>query len=151
MDPKIWGPSTWVFLHLTSMSYPDNPSNEDIQRHTEFLNAFSKILPCKVCRTHFEENLRNTPLEHVLSSKDSYMRYLHQVHNRVNRMSGKPELNFDNYIKTYQDIISLDTFNPIAIRNQNKNLKYILTGVLILITFGIVGGGIFFYKFGKHI
>lgn len=146
MEPKIWGPSAWVFLHLTSMSYPDNPSKDDIIRHKEFLHSFSKILPCNICRNHFQDNLRSTSIEDVLSSRENYIKFLHKVHNKVNKMNSKTELNYDEFIKLYQSIINLDSFNPILINNQNKKLKRILMLISILFLLSIIVGVIYVYK-----
>ena len=29
MDPLIWGPHAWFFLHSITLVYPDNPSEQE--------------------------------------------------------------------------------------------------------------------------
>ena len=29
MDPKIWGPPGWLFLHTLTFNYPNNPTKEE--------------------------------------------------------------------------------------------------------------------------
>ena len=36
MDPKIWGPSTWLFLHTITLNYPNNPTQQDIDNYKKF-------------------------------------------------------------------------------------------------------------------
>ena len=52
MDANIWGPTTWVFLHLISISYPEKITEEDKKKHLNFINAFKEIIPCKKCKNH---------------------------------------------------------------------------------------------------
>ena len=28
MNPKIWGPHAWIFLHSITLNYPENPTPE---------------------------------------------------------------------------------------------------------------------------
>ena len=36
MDPKVWGPNAWIFLHSITMNYPKNPTNEDKEKYRTF-------------------------------------------------------------------------------------------------------------------
>ena len=36
MDPEIWGPSTWIFLHTITLNYPNNPTIYDKQNYKNF-------------------------------------------------------------------------------------------------------------------
>ena len=105
MEPKIWGPSTWIFLHLLSMSYPDKPNSEDIKAHISFLFAFSKILPCNICKEEFSKHLSENIMQEVLSSKEKYMRFLFNVHNDVNKRNNRPVLEYNQFILLYKTII----------------------------------------------
>ena len=49
MEPEIWGPHAWQFLHSITLSYPDNPTFEDKNNH-----AFGYR-----CAGHREHRLRH--------------------------------------------------------------------------------------------
>ena len=55
INPEIWGPSLWKFLHFLTLSYPENPSEEEQNRMFDFLTSLQEILPCEKCRNNFNE------------------------------------------------------------------------------------------------
>ena len=66
MDPEIWGPHAWQFLHSITLSYPDNPTLEDKNNHAQFFNSLKDILPCQKCQDHFTQNLQENPVENYV-------------------------------------------------------------------------------------
>ena len=38
MEPEIWGPNAWTFLHTITLNYPENPSEDDKQNHKDFFD-----------------------------------------------------------------------------------------------------------------
>ena len=46
MDPEIWGPSAWIFLHTITLNYPNNPTIYDKQNYKNFLLIY--IIFCLV-------------------------------------------------------------------------------------------------------
>ena len=84
MDPEVWGPHGWQFLHSITLAYPDNPTLEDKNNHTQFFNSIQNILPCQSCRDHYSLSLQELPVEQHLENKESLFRWLVDIHNRVN-------------------------------------------------------------------
>ena len=39
MDPRIWGPPAWTFLHSVTLAYPDNPTETDRTNYKKFFNS----------------------------------------------------------------------------------------------------------------
>ena len=102
MDPNIWGPHAWQFLHSITLSYPDNPSESDRENHSQFFNMLKDILPCEKCRIHYAQNLQTYPIENYLESKESLFRWLVDIHNRVNVDNGKREYSYDEVTELYE-------------------------------------------------
>ena len=44
MDPNIWGPHAWFFLHTIARNYPENPSSQDKQSHLQFFSLLQSII-----------------------------------------------------------------------------------------------------------
>ena len=42
-NPKIWGPSTWIFLHSISFSYPEKPTKKDKKNYIFFKNKKNRL------------------------------------------------------------------------------------------------------------
>jgi len=138
MDANIWGPTTWVFLHLISISYPEKITQEDKKKHINFINAFKEIIPCKKCKNHFKSNLKNENLDENLKNRNSYMKFFWRMHNSVNSITDKPILEYEKFIKLYQNLIDMGQFNPIKIYQKNQHYMAILTVIFFLLTILII-------------
>lgn len=102
INPNLWGPSCWKFIHYLTMAYPDNPSHEEKQAIKNFIYSLGKVLPCENCRVHFAMNLENFPLtENVLSSKYNLINWAREVHNEVNTRKNKKNWSYQEVIKEY--------------------------------------------------
>ena len=102
MEPEIWGPHAWQFLHSITLSYPDNPTLEDKNNHAQFFNSIQNILPCQSCRDHYTQNLQALPIEQHLDNKESLFRWSVDLHNRVNVMNNKREYSYDEVTELYE-------------------------------------------------
>jgi hypothetical protein len=107
MDPVIWGPHAWIFLHSITYNYPDNPTTNEINNNYDFFTALQDILPCNKCRYHYKKNLEKFPLtSEVLSSKQNLIKWLFKIHNNINKMNGKPEITFSEMNNIYNNLYS---------------------------------------------
>ena len=102
MDPIVWGPHSWYFLHSITLAYPDNPTDDDKTIHKNFFESLKDILPCDKCRVHFNQNLTTYPIENHLENKESLFRWLVDIHNRVNVDNGKREYTYDKVTELYE-------------------------------------------------
>ncbi len=101
INPKQWGPQSWAFMHYVTLSYPDNPSEEEKENIKIFFNLVGKVLPCDTCRQNFFKHMEKYPItEEVLETRFNLVKWLINIHNEVNIMHGKP-------IMTYEDMINL--------------------------------------------
>ena len=48
IQPKLWGPHGWKFMHYISLGYPINPTSKDKINYKNFYYSLQDILPC-VC------------------------------------------------------------------------------------------------------
>ena len=82
MEPNIWGPHAWIFLHTTTFNYPKNPTQQNKKNMINFFESVSHILPCKICQTHFKKKLKQYPLTpNILKNRDGLVRWLIKIHN----------------------------------------------------------------------
>ena len=102
MEPEVWGPHAWQFLHSITLSYPDNPTSEDKNNHAQFFNSIQNILPCQKCKDHYTQNLQVLPIEQHLDNKESLFRWSVDLHNRVNVINNKREYSYDEVTELYE-------------------------------------------------
>ena len=128
MESEIWGPHAWQFLHSITLSYPDNPTDQDKYNHAQFFNNLKDILPCQKCRDHLSQNLQTLPIENYLNDKDSLFRWLVDVHNSVNVSNGKKEYSYDEVTELYEKMYG-NSDNKFI----NNNWLYIFFVILLVI------------------
>jgi FAD-linked sulfhydryl oxidase len=125
MDPNVWGPHGWYFLHSITLAYPDNPSDDVKMIHNNFFNSLKDILPCDKCKIHYAQNLLTYPVENHLENKESLFKWLVDIHNRINIDSGKREYSYDEVTELYENM-------------YNKSNKNLLTNKVLFALFGLL-------------
>lgn len=135
MDPELWGPKLWFFLHTISFEYPDNPSSEIKKYHIDFFKNIRGVLPCDICRTHYTEFIKNNPIENYLDNKDSLIRWVLKCHNNVNKLNNKPEWSYDDLISKYTGIFKNDLYNKFSYKNISIFLLVLVIMLALLLIF----------------
>jgi hypothetical protein len=80
------------------------------------------------------------PITPYLDSRDSFIKWVHFIHNRVNKMTNKAEIPLSQALKEYYY-----NYKPKAIKVQEE-LKYRQKLVFFLILLGGIIGVYFLYK-----
>ena len=102
MLTAVWGPSMWHFLHTTSFNYPVNPTPTDKRNYYNFIKSLKYVLPCLYCRQNLTNNLKKSGFKYsVMDSRDSFSKWVYNLHNVVNNMLGK------KCYKTYEEVRGL--------------------------------------------
>ena len=102
INPELWGPHAWKFLHYITLSYPTNPTESDKHDYKMFFEVLGKVLPCQKCKKHFQNNLVDFPLtDEILSTRWNLAKWMLQIHNRLNLEHGKKIYTFDEFYDEY--------------------------------------------------
>lgn len=133
MDPEIWGPGAWLFLHSITLNYPNSPTQVDKKIHSDFFNLLGKVLPCSTCKQHYQSNNNNLPVQFNLQSKETLVKWLIEIHNKVNKMKNKPIINYDEFIKIYKDLYKNKHESITYYKNKNILQKKIIYSLLLII------------------
>ncbi len=91
MDTRFWGPSGWKLLHLITFTYEPYDNSQQLLTKS-FLETLPYILPCKFCRASLTDYYRQLPYEKitedgvvsVLKSRETFSRWMYDIHNLVN-------------------------------------------------------------------
>ena len=127
--PNAWGPYGWNFLHYVTLGYPKNPDTDDKKNYKLFFESLKNILPCPKCAKHYEENLKVLPLTYeILDDKEKFIKWLIDIHNRVNVSTGKPEMEYSEARKSIErPYLYYKNKN-----NKNNNTHYLLIIVILI-------------------
>jgi len=129
LDPNIWGPHYWFFLHTVSMTYPNRPNALTKKKYYEFIQNLPLFIPVEKISVEFSKLIDQYPIAPYLDNRDSFVRWVHFIHNKINQKLEKPEISLnDFYIKYYNE------YKPNNIKSLefNKLLGKIIYFIIII-------------------
>ena len=105
MDPEIWGPNAWLFLHTITLVYPHNPTQNDKDLYKHFFINLKNILPCDWCSHNYKIHLNKYPIDKYLNKKKDLVQWLINIHNETNKLLNKDIIfTYDDFINKYKEI-----------------------------------------------
>ena len=84
LEPKVWGPHYWFFLHTIAMSYPHRPNSVTKKKYYDFIQNIPLFIPVESFSTRFSNLLDEYPVSPYLDSRDSFIRWMWFIHNKIN-------------------------------------------------------------------
>jgi hypothetical protein len=104
LDPKIWGPHYWFFLHTLAMTYPHHPNAITKKKYYEFVQNLPLFIPVDQISSDFSVLLDKYPVTSYLDNRESFVRWMHFIHNKINQKLEKPQINLNEfYIQYYEE------------------------------------------------
>jgi len=129
MNPEIWGPHAWFFLHTITLSYPENPSETDKKQMYDFFMSLSNIIPCLNCMKHFKAHLNKYPITPFLDNRQLLVSWLVMLHNMVNVSIKKPTMTVDEVMDMYEKRYNRPKFFSV----KNVNHLGLMSGVFMVL------------------
>ena len=106
-DPGVWGPHYWFFLHTVAESYPETPNAVTKRKYYDLIQNIPLFIPVPEFGNKFSNLIDKYPVSPYLGSRESFVRWVHFIHNKVNASLGKEEISFlksvDLYKSHYKD------------------------------------------------
>jgi hypothetical protein len=139
LDPKIWGPHYWFFLHTITMSYPIHPNAVTKKKYYDFVQNIPLFIPVESMAGEFSKLLDQYPVQPYLDNKESFIRWMWFIHNKINIKLEKPQISLnDFYVKYYEE------YKPM---NEKMSEYYKIRGKVIYsgIIISIFGGIYYLY------
>ena len=100
----VWGPPFWMTMHILALGYPKSPSYSEKRAAKQFYESLTHLIPCPVCKLHYQEHLKDLPVTPSLDSRTDLFRWTVEIHNRVNKDLGKPEYTEQDAMKFLFDL-----------------------------------------------
>ena len=123
MEPKIWGPPAWIFLHSITFQYPEYPTDIEKQKYYTFFHSLKNVLPCPNCREHYQINFDKLQID--LESRKGLIEWLIDLHNEVNMKNGKKVLTYNEVYQKYNGLYENE-------KGTNIYIKIILIQLIIV-------------------
>lgn len=141
-DPKVWGASFWYMLHLITFAYPDEPNYIQQRGYHDFFVNLQHVIPCLECRKHYSQYIQEHPVTPYLSSKANLIKWLTDIHNKVNQGLGKPTLTIGDVIQKYSQP-PIKTIVTTYCPKVKSTIKWYRACVIILVLLLVI----FYYKY----
>ena len=103
LDPRVWGPNYWFFLHTIAISYPKYPNSITKKKYYEFLQNLPMFIPNENIATEFSNLLETYPVAPYLDCQDAFIRWLHFIHNKINERLEKPTITLSKFYANYYE------------------------------------------------
>jgi hypothetical protein len=140
LDPAIWGPHYWFFLHTLAMTYPHHPNSVTKKKYYEFIQNFPLFIPVEQISKDFEKLLELFPINPYLDNRDSFVKWTHFIHNKINEKMEKPILSLDQFFIQYYNKYTDEREK----QTQYEKLKSrVIYGSLLTVMIGTI---IYLYK-----
>lgn len=86
-DRSEIGRASWLLLHTIAANYPNEPTEEEKRKQTEFFYSFSNLYPCHICRLDLLHILKKHKIN--CENKMEYSKFIFNLHNMINEDIGK--------------------------------------------------------------
>ena len=103
LDPKVFGPHYWFFLHTISMNYPKYPNAVTKKKYYDFIQSLPLFIPVEKHATDFSKLLDEYPVSPYLDSRDSFVRWMHFIHNKINEKLEKRKITLSEFYVQYYE------------------------------------------------
>jgi len=135
LDPKVWGPHFWFFLHTISMTYPHYPNAVTKKKYYDFVQNIPLFLPIENISSEFSKLIDIYPVSPYLDSRDAFIRWMHFIHNKINEKLEKPKMSLNDFYVSYYD-----EYKPKEIKFKEfyRIREKIIYFFLLLIIIGII-------------
>ena len=127
LNPEVWGPHYWFVLHSIAITYPNNPNETTKKKYYEFIQNLPLFIPHEEIGNNFVKVLNKFPVTPYLDSRDSFMKWMNFIHNKINLSLGKPFVELEDGVKKYyEQYRDVDAVS----REKFKYKKHIIYGSL---------------------
>lgn len=129
LDPKIWGPHYWFFLHTLAITYPHHPNAVTKKKYYEFVQNLPLFIPVEQISKEFEKLIDIYPITPYLDNRDSFTRWMHFIHNKINEKLEKPPISLNNFFVQYYN--QYKSQNEKMVEYYKLKEKLVYGGILV--------------------
>lgn len=133
LDPKIWGPHFWFVLHTIALTYPLLPNDTTKKKYYDFIQNLPLFLPIAEIGNNFILFLDRYPVTPYLDSRESFIKWMHFIHNKINLANNVPEVTFEDAFIQYYEHYKPKKIKDTAQLARREKIAFGLLLVIILV------------------
>ncbi len=132
---KIWGPHYWFVLHTIALRYPKNPNDVTKKKYYDFISNLPLFIPDTKMGDDFAELLDKYPVTPYLDNNNTFSKWMHFIHNRINEKLKKPTVKYNDFLEQYFSLYKPK--EEIDLESIRYREKLIYGGILLAILISI--------------
>ena len=140
LNHNVWLPHLKFTLQTMAITYPAHPNDVSKKKYYDFIQNLPVFFPLEPIGKNFLKLLDKYPVTPYLSSRMSFMKWVHFILNKIHEQLEQPVDEFYDSLEKYYD-----EYKPKEIRNKElikTRQRYIQFGIALL----IIGGIFYIYK-----
>lgn len=134
LNPNVWGPHYWFVLHTISLQYPTMPNETTKKKYYDFIQNLPLFIPNTEIGNRFSEYLDKYPVTPYLDSRESFIKWVNFMHNKINILLGKPIVSIEDGIAQYYELYKPKEFQNIEERKKRHQIIFGSITALGLVT-----------------
>lgn len=131
LDPEVWAPHLEFTLKTISVLYPQRPNDVTKKKYYDTIQNLPVFFPQQPIGKEFAKLLDKYPVTPYLSSRESFMKWIHFIINKIRAKMDIEQSDFFDSLEKYYD-----EYKPKDILNKQKFKKrkqYIMIGTIIFL------------------
>ena len=135
LDSNVWGPHYWFVLLTMATSYPKNPNDVTKKKYYEFIQNLPLFMPSSAIGNNFSKLLDAFPVTPYLDSRDSFIKWVHFIHNRINVSLNKEEISLHSALEIYYN-----NYKPkhVIAREKYKHWQKVVFVIIVMLFLGFI-------------
>ena len=85
------------------MTYPHHPNAVTKKKYYEFIQNLPLFLPVEEISGEFSKLIDKYPVSPYLDNRDSFVRWMHFIHNKINEKLEKPKISLHEFYFRYYE------------------------------------------------
>ena len=132
LDPNIWGPHYWFFLHTLAISYPHHPNAVTKKKYYELIQNLPLFIPIETIGNDFIKLLDEYPVTAYLDNRESLIKWMHFIHNKINAKLEKPAITLGKFYENYYEAYKPTNVKMMEYYKLRQKIIYIIVICFII-------------------
>jgi len=140
LNPNIWLPNLKFTLQTIAITYPSHPNDVSKKKYYDLIQNLPVFFPFNPMGKNFLDLLDKYPVTPYLSSRMSFMKWIHFIFNKIHEQLDQPIDEFyDSLEKYYDQYKPKEIRNREIIKTRKKYIQFATASIIILVI-------VYFYK-----
>ncbi|MBN20746.1 MAG: hypothetical protein CL678_05595 [Bdellovibrionaceae bacterium] len=140
LNPNIWLPNLKFTLQTIAITYPSHPNDVSKRKYYDLIQNLPVFFPFNPMGKNFLDLLDKYPVTPYLSSRMSFMKWIHFIFNKIHEQLDQPIDEFyDSLEKYYDQYKPKEIRNREIIKTRKKYIQFATASIIILVI-------VYFYK-----